>query len=132
MDGALSQKCVSISACTECICICVCLYFPARECVCMHDTSRLSFMCSAAVFCSCGLVSCCANPSFCLSVPLCFSCCMALYMPLCYLCLQLVFGWYDIVSCPEPCRLFVQPSRSSCMHCSESTIAAYCQVMRWT
>lgn len=111
------HPCLSITPCLW-VFVCMTLLFYA--------------FCVALLFSARALVSgysYCANPYVCLSVPLCFSCCMALYMPLCYLCLQLVFGWHHTVSCPEPRCLCVQPSPCSCGHCSEFTICAHCHVM---
>lgn len=92
------------SACTRSVCIRV------WACVCMHDTSLLP----PCVQRRCTLLLCPCIPLFLfcepvlslrLPVMLCTSCCMALYMPLCYLCLQLVFGWLHTASCPETCCL---------------------------
>lgn len=88
--------------------------------VCMHDTSLLLLLCCTAVFCSSALVSGfthCANLYVCLSLPRCCSCCMALYMPPCYLCLQLVFGCLPTVSCPE----------THCLHLTAVGIVHYYQ-----
>lgn len=123
----LSRKhCLHISACTCCICICMQLF--TIECVCMHDVSLLLVTCGGVVF----LLVCCCSFSWelvRLSVVACFSCCMALYLLLCYLSLQLVFGWHQTVFCSGVHRLCVQPSCSTCTHCSEFAVAAYCQVM---
>lgn len=127
LNGALSQKCLYISACTKYLQVSVYKSMPASV-LCMHNTSLLLVMCSSPVFRFCANVSCCsssADPSFCLSVPLCCSCCTALNMLLCYLCLQLVFGRHHTVFCPDSRCPCVQPSPSTCVHCPEFTFCLF-------
>lgn len=52
----LSQKCAYISACTYSAFASVSVYNSVPVSVCMHDTSLLSLLCGAAVFCSCPCV----------------------------------------------------------------------------